>query len=430
MKLKTWFFLLACACSAPVAVAQAADALPDGLPLGASLIGLLDHARRHHPGLAAMHDEAVAAQARAGAADALPDPMLKAELMEAYRAGTDDADRRFTLAPTRTAATRYTLSQTLPWWGKRDLRRERAEAGASEARQTAETVWRELARTIRQTFARHYFVLARLGFADANLAQLAQLEQVARRRYETGLAAQQDLIRVQTERSALLGEVALMEGERDELVARTRALLGSPERDLPGAPAQLPPLPAALPERAALAARLQANNPQLGADDARIQAADKTRELAYKERYPDVTLGITPVQTRSRLSSGDVMLELTIPLQQTRRRHEEREAEAMLDAARSRRRATANDLLAELDGALAGLASARRMDELASTRLLPQAELTVRAAQVGYETGKVDFATVLDAQRQLRRVREDGLKARVEQSLRLADIERLTGDEK
>ena len=70
------------------------------------------------------------------------------------------------------------------------------------------------------------------------------------------------------------------------------------------------------------------------------------------------------------------------------------------------------------------------MDELISTRLLPQAELTLQAARVGYETGKVDFATVLDAQRQVRKAREDGIKARVEQVSRLADIERLTGESK
>ncbi len=421
--------LLALVLAGTVSGVGAQSEVSGGVP-GTDVSSLLAYARQHHPELAAMRAETQAAEARAGAADALPDPMLKAELVDAYRAAGEEGDRRFTMVPTQVAATRYTLSQNLPWWGKRDLRREVAEARAGEAGHKAEGVWRELTRSIRQTFARHYLVLARQGFAEANLALVAQLEQVARSRYETGLGAQQDLIRVQTERSALLGELAAMEGERDELAARTRALIGAPGSVRLAAPLALPVLPAVLPERAALEASVRERNPQLAADEARILAAEKSRELTYKERYPDVTLGITPVQTRSRVSAGDVMIELNIPLQQTRRRHEEREAEAMLDAARSRRSVTANDLLAELDGALAGLGSARRMDELISTRLLPQAELTLQAARVGYETGKVDFATVLDAQRQVRKAKEDGIKARVEQAMRLADIERLTGESK
>jgi cobalt-zinc-cadmium efflux system outer membrane protein len=427
MKLKEWSLALVLA--GMVGGVGAQSEVSGDVP-GADVGSLLAYARQHHPELAAMRAETQAAEARAGAADAMPDPMLKAELVDAYRAAGDEGDRRLTMVPTQVAATRYTLSQSLPWWGKRGLRREVAEARAGEAGHKAESVWRELARSIRQTFARHYLVLARQGFAESNLALLAQLEQVARSRYETGLGAQQDLIRVQTERSALLGELAGMEGERDELAARTRALIGVPGRLALAVPQLLPALPAALPEHAALEALVRERNPQLAADEARILAAEKSRELTYKERYPDVTLGITPVQTRSRVSAGDVMIELNIPLQQTRRRHEEREAEAMLDAARSRRSATVNDLLAELDSALAGLGAARRMDELISTRLLPQAELTLQAARVGYETGKVDFATVLDAQRQVRKAREDGIKARVEQVSRLADIERLTGESK
>ena len=54
---------------------------------------------------------------------------------------------------------------------------------------------------------------------------------------------------------------------------------------------------------------------------------------------------------------------------------------------------------------------------------------TFQSALAAYENGKVDFATVLEAQRQLRRAREDGVKARAEQWLRLADIRRLAGED-
>ena len=73
--------------------------------------------------------------------------------------------------------------------------------------------------------------------------------------------------------------------------------------------------------------------------------------------------------------------------------------------------------------------AARRVEDLASTSLLPQAELTLQAALAGYETGKVDFAAVLDAQRQIRKAKEDLVRARVLQEMRRADIERAIGEE-
>ena len=63
--------------------------------------------------------------------------------------------------------------------------------------------------------------------------------------------------------------------------------------------------------------------------------------------------------------------------------------------------------LAELAENLSGIEAARRTENLLANSLLPQAELTFKAALAGYETGKVDFATLLDAQRQIRKARAE-----------------------
>ena len=121
------------------------------------------------------------------------------------------------------------------------------------------------------------------------------------------------------------------------------------------------------------------------------------------------------------------MLEMNIPLQQDSRRSQEREAEAMVDAARSRIEALSRQLLGELAGNLATLAAARRTEALVTAQLLPQSRLTLQSALAGYEVGKVDFATLLDAQRQILKARLDLLKAQIDAQLRVADIERILG---
>ena len=138
---------------------------------------------------------------------------------------------------------------------------------------------------------------------------------------------------------------------------------------------------------------------------------------------------IRRTQTRNRVSEWELMFEVNIPLQQETRRSQESEAGSMLSAARSQKEAVANRLIGELFENLAGLKSAQRIEILTTTSLLPQSEATLQAALAGYETGKVDFATLLDAQRQIRQARQNQLKAQVDAQMRLAEIERLLGED-
>jgi outer membrane protein TolC len=78
---------------------------------------------------------------------------------------------------------------------------------------------------------------------------------------------------------------------------------------------------------------------------------------------------------------------------------------------------------------LAQLQAAHQIEVLTLHSLLPQAELTLQAALAGYETGRVGFATLLEAQRQIRQARVNLIKTRAEARMRLAEIERLLGEE-
>jgi cobalt-zinc-cadmium efflux system outer membrane protein len=100
----------------------------------------------------------------------------------------------------------------------------------------------------------------------------------------------------------------------------------------------------------------------------------------------------------------------------------------MVEAARSRLAAAANQAAADLEEQLSGLEAARRNEELIASRQLPQSELVLQSAIAAYENGKVDFATLLDAQRQTRQARLALLKAQVDAQMRVAEIERTLGE--
>ena len=93
------------------------------------------------------------------------------------------------------------------------------------------------------------------------------------------------------------------------------------------------------------------------------------------------------------------------------------------------RRAAAACLPAGAEVGFQTIEAARRTENLATGSLLPQAELTFNAALAGYENAKVDFATLLDAQRQIRMARQNQIKAQFEGQVRLAEIEKLLGED-
>lgn len=418
--------LHACALAAAVwlaAPAMAASAEP--LP-GGSVESLLDYARERNPEFAAMRFEAEAAGERAAAAGSLPDPKLQIEWRDITKMNSQNP----TLSPSRVGATRYQIMQDLPWFGKRDLQRDIARLEADGAKGLSYGTWADLSSRIKAGYAQYYAVHQTEGLTREIIDLMARLEKITQARYAGGLAAQPDAIRAQVEQTNLKNELIALDNEKRTIQARLNMLLARPAQAPLAAPDRLRPLPQpARLDYAALAERVQARNPQLFTEEARLQAAEKNRDLVYKNRYPDIAVGVAPMQTGGSVKEWELMFQMTIPLQQAPRRAQEREAQAMLAAAQSRKQSAANQVLAELSENLAALEAARRTEMLLANSLLPQAELTYRAALASYENGKVDFATLLDAQRQIRMAKQSQVKAQAESQARLAEIERLLGEE-
>ncbi len=414
--------LLAC----PVG-AQPPDAISAPPELGATLRGLLDHARAANPELRAMRLEADAAVQRASAAGALRDPMFEIELRDVTN---EMGGGGFSLSPANVGSTKYTVWQTLPSWGSRQARRTAASASADASASLAHATWTELAARIKTSYARYQQVSDALAQSREVLGLIEQLEAVAQVRYAAGLAPQQDAIRAQVERTAILAEIAALEAELPALRARLNGLLARAP-DAPLAPPRAAPVlpPIAALDDAALRERVLSRNPQLAAEGARVRAAEGNRDVVYSNRYPEFGFGVSPVQRGSRIAEWELRFGINLPLQQSSRRAEEGEAAALLAAAQARRESLRNDILAQLGESRAAYDSARRIETLTAMSLLPQAEVTLQSALAGYESGRVDFATVLDAQRQIRQARLSLIRLRAEARIRLAEIERLLGED-
>lgn len=424
-KFKILLFLLSLASLSALAANPAQS--PGAQAPGAEVGELLALAQAQNSELAAMRHEAAAAAERPDSASALPDPSFRIALQDFTNQQSGAAT---TLLPGQVGSTYYRLMQPLPFWGKRDLKREIAEAEAGQAKGRSGITWAGLAAKIKTDFAQYYLVINSQKLTQEMLSLTLNLERIAKSRYAIGLAPQQDVIRAQVEQTGLRRDLVMLETERHHSMVRLNILLQREPDALLAEPQRLRPLPVAGKlEFSVLSGQLRNHNPLLFTLQAQLSVADKGRELIYKNRYPDFVLGVGATQMGNEIKMWELMLEFNIPLQQGSRRGQEREAESMRSAAQSRKDAAANQLLGELAEYSDALDAARRLEAINSNSLLPQAEATLQAAYVGYQNGKVDFATLLDAQRQILKAKLDVLNAQAQAQASLAQIEKLLGED-
>jgi outer membrane protein TolC len=410
---------LACALILAGGAASAGEAA-----LGGSVDSLLAHARERNPDFAAQRLEADAARERVTPAGALPDPSLQVELMDftnTMRGGSTS------LVPGQVGETRYRIIQPLPGWGKRELAAQAAGARAAQAGANRDAAWLALAAEIKTAWLRYYAADREAVFNRDALTLLESLEEITLSRYRLGLLPQQAVLRAQREITSQRLALVAIEQRRRSIAAALNALLArAPDSEL-AAPRDPAPLPQALP-LAKLVERVRAASPTLAAEERAIDAARLERERTWRDRYPDFSVGLTNNQPRGGEQSWDLMFEVMIPLQQSARRAREREAALMVTTADAKRAAAEARLLGELGTAHAAFTSGRETLQLLRGSLMPQAEATRDATRAAFSSGRVDFDSVLEAERQLIDTRMAMLQADVESRMALTEIEKLAGE--
>lgn len=414
--------LLALGLSAPVGAQQHDHAGA----VGASVDELVTLAKSMNPDVQVMALEAEAAAARVDGAGSFADPKVQIVYEDWPKSSTSVLPNNSTSGTTK----RFRVFQELPFWGKRDIKREIAEAGARKASILKRQVENDLVAKVKAAYAEYHQAHLVIDVATDLKARMATLSKLAGARYAQGLGRQQDVTRAEVERSALEAEIVRMQGERAKARAKINRLLARPVT----APLVEAPAPRALPPMAALElngliARAQEANPDIQAQLAAIEGAEKSVSLAERNWYPDVEVGIGAVRRQGELDSYEFMVTSSVPLQWGLRTSEIGEAKAMAGAARLRREARANELGNEVADAWISLKNAREVETVLRESQVPQAEIGFQAAAKGYELGRAEFLDVLTAEQQLWKSNIDLVKVQFEQQIRLAELEKLVGGE-
>jgi outer membrane protein TolC len=367
---------------------------------------------RRNPSLAAARSAWRAALARYPQETALEDPMV----------GYSIGPRTIGSSTVMQEAHRFEVSQAIPFPGKLALRGAAALAEAEAAAEDYEAARVQLAAMASLLYDEAWLLDRAAAINGEHLALVRELREIAVARYESGEAEQQDPLRAEVEEAMLLHREVEIETGRRVVRQQIAALLHLRDG------ASLPPLPdelapASVEEPDAAADEALPERPELRAAEARVRARESAEALARRERLPDLRLMGSYDRSWNETDMRPMVgVELNVPLQWARREAAIDEAQATLEQARHERARMEDDVAVEVATARERLAEARHLLALTRDRTLPAARDQLTAARIGFETGRVMFSDVIEAERLLRDAELGAEQALADASRRAAEL--------
>ena len=416
---RSWFGwglvpLLSLVLAARVRAAEATH--PDSLPPDStlSLAWVERTALASNPSLAAMHDAWREARERAEQQGALEDPMLDA-MLAPRSLGTSAVEPAY----------RVGITQQFPIFGQRGLRHRAAQDEAEVAASDFETARLDLLRDVRQAYFDFYRVCRGLETNRELVGLMSESRRVALAKYSSGTVGQTDPLQAETELAMLEHDGVVLGQQRRMILARLRALLHLPQgTPLPEPPRDLP-APDAPDTGEWLEARMHPKWPELAAAEASVRARQASLALARRDRLP--SLGFSAAYDRFwneaelRPSIG---VSLNLPLNLGRLAAQEREAEASLSKAQSEQQVVNDRIEQRIEEASASLGLYLHDIEIMRGAVIPASERSLKAIRAAYEANRSDFLTLLDATRDLARVRLELYDAEVMAQQARAELKR------
>jgi len=345
------------------------------------LRSLLREALENNPDIRAAQQRWAAAKAVIPQVKTLPDPLINL--------GYDQVEER---------GVTYGFSQEIPFPGKLRLRGEVATREAERVEQEYLAVPLRIIARLKEAFYDLAFVHRSIETVEKNRRVLLDFAQTAEARYAVGRGVQQDIFRAQTEVSRLLGRLATLEQRKASLQAEINRLVNRPPVAPLGLPQplQMQPLRRPLEDFTVL---IEQASPLLQAQHKSIERSEQSIALARREFLPDFSVSAGGVRNETLKKNGyKVMLGIKVPLYYaTKQREAVREALASREAAVQDAHAVRQELLFRIQDNVVQAQRAEKLIALFTDAILPQARLTLEAAQAGYAVGKVDFLTLLSS---------------------------------
>ncbi|HEU4343852.1 MAG TPA: TolC family protein [Candidatus Binatia bacterium] len=326
------------------------------------------------------------------------------------------------------------IRQKLTFFGKLGLKEKIAQQEVKIVEQELRAKEREIIAMVKMAYADLFMARRSVEILREQLEIMRSIIRATEARYQVGRVTQQDVFKALLEQSEIMNQLIVAEEDGSAAEVKLNTAMYRPPRTPIQVPADLT-LPNGALSLAGIDEMALANRPELKGAEEEIARSERLYELAERNRrFPDFMVGwdYMRMPTEMKKERYGAMVNITIPFSPWtigRRNYEVEETLAEIRAARTNRDAMRNMTLRAVGESQARVQAARRSVQLYRDGLLSQAELSFRSALTAYQTGRVEFVTLLEAQRALREARMGYYKATAGFLQNLADLERVVGKE-
>jgi len=295
------------------------------------------------------------------------------------------------------SARTYGIEQDIPFPGKLGLKGKVASMEAEAEEWNHSLTHRQVIADLKQAYYDLYLVHKSKEILQKNKDLLQSFEKIAETRYQVGRGNQQDVLKAQVEIAKLIDRQALLEQRQWIAEAQINNLLYRPPESSVGRPAEYKKaeLTYSLEELNELA---RANSPTIKIQEREIDRRHYSLDLAKKQYFPDFSFGFTYFDRDGNPTMYGLEAKAKIPLYFWRKQKPEVDAaKANLAGAQMMRESTASSVNFQIRQGYTIATTSDKLVRLYSGSIIPQATSSLRSAVANYETGKVDFLSLIDS---------------------------------
>ncbi len=383
------------------------------------------YADEHNPAIRAAEKAWEAAQKRIVIDRSYDNPMIE------YMPDT------YNMAETRSGSqmSGSSFSQAIPFPGKLTLRGKIAAHEAEAAHQNLRAVIQETERRVWTSYARFYFADRALEVNDETTQLARQFETIAEAKYKVGRVPEQDVIQAQVEISQLAVQRVDLVKALDTALGNINTLLDREPHAPIGRPEELAARPLAV-SLETLVEESRAARPELKAEAFMVKARETSVTLAKMGYLPDFSIGGQYIGIANNGVPGFIKdghdiwtatIGFSVPIWLDRVKAQVDQANAQFLQEKSTRRNVEDTVADQVQTAYEQLMAAARNEAIYRTTLMPQTAERIRAAAAGYQTGIVDFLTLIDSLQSYEDVRMRHYETIEQYQIGAADLSRAVG---
>lgn len=355
------------------------------------LDSLIQEAISRNPDLAKSKTLVEAEKERIPQSKALPDPSLTLGLQ-------NDGFKKLQIGMMESSYYQIMLTQPLPWPGKRAIRGDLANLGVEASRIASNRTRLSVVADVKRAYFGLLLVRGQMELLEQQMLFWQKASDITRVRYEVGQGAQADLLRAQLEQNRLRQTRTSLQSEERVLLAALNRLRGiQPDEPIPTT-ARLVDLTPMSISPAAWGERAEQESPELQAARLGIKQAERSLDLAKRDRFPDfaVSAGVMPRGSLDPMWQVGVSISLPIWSKQKQQRAIS-EQEIRRRASGSESESVRNLLGQRIQERSAQFDALIETLRLYREGLLVQSESSFQATLAQYESGRSPFLSVLEA---------------------------------